>query len=49
MWLFPLLRYSALSLVTMLVTGVLLNLTAAGAFSAAWWFRGSVLLSLPAY
>jgi uncharacterized membrane protein len=43
-WLSPLLRYSTLSLVTMLVTGVLLDFTAAGAFSSAWWFRGSVLL-----
>src|SRR5438874_6950082 len=39
--LLPLLRYSALSLATMLATGVLLDLTAAGAFSAHWWFRGS--------
>ena len=44
MWLGPLLRCSAFSLPAMMLTGFLLNLTAAGAFSAAWWFRGSVLL-----
>ncbi len=43
-WLFPLLRYATFSLVTMLATGVLLDFAASGAFSAAWWFRGSVLL-----
>jgi hypothetical protein len=45
-WLSPLLRYSALSLAAMLVTGVLLDLTVSGAFSRTWWFRGSVLLLL---
>ena len=43
-WLGPLLRCSALSLAAMLATGLLLDLTVAGAFSAAWWFRGSALL-----
>jgi hypothetical protein len=43
-WLGPLLRYSAVSLAAVLATGVLLDLTANGAFSAAWWLRGSVLL-----
>jgi uncharacterized membrane protein len=42
----PLLRYSALSLAAMLVTGVLLDLTVSRAFSRMWWFRGSVLLLL---
>lgn len=40
----PLLRYSAISLGLMLVTGVLLDLVAGGAFSKFWWFRGSALL-----
>jgi hypothetical protein len=44
MWLVPLLRCSTFSLVVMMSTGFLLNLTVAGAFSATWWFRGSVLL-----
>lgn len=43
-WLRPLLRYSAFSLAAMLVTGILLDLAAKGAFREAWWFRGSVLL-----
>jgi succinate dehydrogenase hydrophobic anchor subunit len=43
-WLAPLLGYSAFSLAVMLVTGVLLDLTVRGAFSATWWFRVSVLL-----
>ena len=43
-WLGPLLRYSALSLAAMLVTGVLLGATSAGAVHKAWWFRGSALL-----
>ena len=46
-WLFPLLRYATFSLVTMLTTGVLLDFAASGAFSTAWWFRGSVLLLPP--
>lgn len=45
-WLSPLLRYSAISLAAMLVTGILLDLTAKGAFRQAWWFRGSALLLL---
>jgi hypothetical protein len=44
MWLGPLLRCSTFSLVVMMSTGFLLNLTVAGAFSGTWWFRGSVLL-----
>lgn len=43
-WLKPLLRYSALSLAVLLVTGVLLDSSASGAWSHAWWFRGSALL-----
>jgi hypothetical protein len=43
-WLRPLLRYSAVSLGAMLVTGVLLDLAAAGAWRGSWWFRGSVVL-----
>jgi hypothetical protein len=43
-WLNPLLRYSAFSLAAMLVTGILLDLAARGAFSKLWWFRGSALL-----
>jgi hypothetical protein len=43
-WFGPLLRYSAFSLAAMLVTGVLLDLAAGGAFRVAWWFRGSALL-----
>lgn len=45
-WLGPLLRLSATSLVIMLVTGVLLDVAARGAFQARWWFRGSGLLLL---
>jgi hypothetical protein len=44
MWLGPLLRCSTFSLPAMMSTGFLLNLTVAGAYSAMWWFRGSVLL-----
>jgi hypothetical protein len=40
----PLLRYSAFSLAAMLITGILLDLAAGGAFRGAWWFRGSALL-----
>lgn len=43
-WLGPLLRYGTFSLAAVLATGVLLDLTAGGAFHAAWWFRGSALL-----
>jgi hypothetical protein len=43
-WLGPLLRYSALSLAAMLITGILLDLAAGGAFRGSWWFRGSALL-----
>lgn len=40
----PLLRYSAFSLAVMLVTGAILGFIVGGAFSATWWFRGSVVL-----
>jgi hypothetical protein len=43
-WIAPLLRCSTFSLVAMMPTGFLLNLTVDGAFGATWWFRGSVLL-----
>lgn len=43
-WLAPLLRYSAFSLAGMLMTGVLLDLAAHGAFHQSWWFRGSALM-----
>ncbi len=43
-WLGPLLRYSAISLGAMLVTGILLDLAAQGTFRHYWWFRGSALL-----
>jgi hypothetical protein len=43
-WLIPLLRYSAFSLGAMLVTGILLDIAANGAFHGSWWFRGSALL-----
>ena len=43
-WLAPLLRFSAISLGAMLVTGVLMDVTVGGAFHDWWWFRGSVLL-----
>jgi hypothetical protein len=45
-WLGPLLRYSAISLGAMLVTGILLDLAAQGTFRHFWWFRGSALLLL---
>jgi len=45
-WLGPLLRWSAVSLAIMLITGVLLDVTAGGAFRRFWWFRGSGLLLL---
>jgi hypothetical protein len=45
-WLAPLLRYSAIGLAVMLVTGILLDLTVSDAFSRTWWFRGSFLLLL---
>jgi uncharacterized membrane protein len=41
-----LLRYSAFSLATMLITGILLDLASGGAFREAWWFRGSAILLL---
>jgi hypothetical protein len=40
----PLLRYTVFSLAAMLVTGILLDLAAHGAFHESWWFRGSALL-----
>jgi hypothetical protein len=40
----PLLRYAVFSLAAMLVTGILLDLAAHGAFHESWWFRGSALL-----
>jgi len=43
-WLTPLLRYSAVSLAAMMVTGVLLDLAASGVWRSSWWFRVSVLL-----
>jgi len=43
-WLIPLLRYSAFSLGAMLVTGIMLDVAAKGAFHGSWWFRGSALL-----
>jgi hypothetical protein len=43
-WLAPLLRYSAVSLGAMLLTGALLDFVAGGAFHEAWWFRGSALM-----
>ena len=43
-WLGPLLRYATISLVAVLATGVLLDVTVGGAFHAAWWLRGSALL-----
>jgi hypothetical protein len=45
-WLGPLLRYSVFSLAAMLITGILLDLVAGGAFHRAWWFRVSALLLL---
>jgi uncharacterized membrane protein len=44
----PLLRVSAFSLATMLVTGILLDVAAKGAFHEEWWFRGSALLLIAA-
>lgn len=40
----PLLRFSAISLGIMLVTGILMDVAAGGAFHDWWWFRGSALL-----
>ena len=45
-WLGPLLRWSAISLAIMLITGVVLDAAAGGAFRKSWWFRGSGLLLL---
>jgi hypothetical protein len=47
-WLGPLLRYSAFSLVIMLVTGIFLDLAAKGSFRGSFWFRGSALLLIAA-
>lgn len=47
-WLGPVLRVSVISLVTMLLSGGLLDFAAHGAFHKSWWFRGSVLLLLVA-
>ena len=41
-WLAPLLRFSAISLGAMLVTGMLMDVVTGGAFHRLWWFRGSV-------
>lgn len=43
-WLGPLLRSSVFSLAAMLITGILLDLAAGGAFHGMWWFRVSALL-----
>jgi hypothetical protein len=43
-WLALLLRFSVFILAAMLVTGILLDLAADGAFRTKWWFRGSALL-----
>jgi hypothetical protein len=43
-WLAPLLRFSAISLGVMLLTGALMDVAAGGAFHAWWWFRASALL-----
>jgi hypothetical protein len=43
-WLGPLLRMSGWSLAAMLLTGVLMDVLARGAFHEWWWFRGSALL-----
>jgi hypothetical protein len=39
-----LLRFSAVSLGVMLVTGILLDVAVRGAFHERWWFRGSAIL-----
>ena len=43
-WLAPLLRFSAISLGAMFITGILMDAAAGGAFHQQWWFRGSALL-----
>jgi hypothetical protein len=43
-WLAPLLRFSAISLGAMLVTGILMDAAVGGAFHEWWWFRASALL-----
>jgi uncharacterized membrane protein len=43
-WLAPLLRFSAMSLGVMLLTGILMDVAAGGVFHDQWWFRGSALL-----
>jgi hypothetical protein len=45
-WLGALLRYSEVSLAAMLVTGILMDFAAQGAFRRFWWFRVSALLLL---
>jgi uncharacterized membrane protein len=45
-WLSPLLRFSAVGLAVMLVTGILLDFAAQGGFRHFWWFKGSALLLL---
>jgi hypothetical protein len=45
-WFRPLLRCSVASLGAMLVSGLLLDVLARGAFHGLWWFRGSVILLL---
>ena len=45
-WIRPLLRCSVASLAAMLVSGLLLDVLARGAFHGLWWFRGSVILLL---
>lgn len=43
-WLAPLLRFSAISLGLMFITGILMDVVGGGAFHVRWWFRGSALL-----
>jgi uncharacterized membrane protein len=43
-WLASLLRFSAISLGAMLVTGILMDVVAGGTFHDRWWFRGSAVL-----
>lgn len=45
-WFRPLLRCSVASLAAMLLSGLLLDVLARGAFHGLWWFRGSVILLL---
>jgi hypothetical protein len=39
-------RYTRLSIVAMLATGILANLAAGGVFHSTWWFRLSIVLLL---